>query len=117
TSGTLVQLSYGVAQPGSYSGHVMPFSQATDASDYNAVAFRVRGGNGEEHVKIGIGDSGNQEQKALVSQFLPGGITTSWQNVVVPLNVFTTVNRKAINHIVIAFENQLGAETGSVEMD
>src|SRR5205085_2350939 len=97
--------------------HVMPFSQPAMASDYNALAFQVRGGRGGEHVKIGIGDSSNQEQKVLVSQFLPGGITTAWHTVMVPLNVFTTVNRSAVTRIVVAFENQLGAESGSLELD
>ena len=87
------------------SGYVAPFAQPLDVTSYNALILVLRGGFSNEHVKVGIGDSADHEQKVLASQFVAGGMGVEWQAVMVPLRAFTTINRRAVTRVVIAFEN------------
>lgn len=115
--GEKLRLDYNVAAESSYAGYVTSLEHA-DVRPHNQISFRIRGAAGGERVKIGLHDSLGNEPKRLISQFLPGGITTAWQQVVMPLDVFTELaNLSDMTSLVIAFENGIGSGQGTVYVD
>ena len=69
-----LHLAYDVRASGGFAGYVAPFAQPLDVTSYNALILVLRGGFSNEHVKVGIGDSADHEQKVLASQFVAGGM-------------------------------------------
>ncbi len=62
-----------------------------DASQWHAIAFRVRGQSGGEDLLVKLSDAewaAKQDSVpvGLVSDLLPGGITTDWREVQIPLS-------------------------------
>jgi RHS repeat-associated protein len=112
-----IRLVYDVLATSSYAGYSTLLRQA-NVTPYNAVAFLIKGARGGEKVKIGLRDSSGNEPKIVLSQYLPRGITTSWQKVTIPLAAFTRVtNWSSMESFVIAFENRIGSESGTIYLD
>ena len=61
-----------------------------DLTDFEAVTFKVKGGKGGEQFKVKLADEKFQDEgdtpaKISINNVLPGGVTTEWQEVVIPL--------------------------------
>lgn len=83
---------------------------------YKALSFWVRGASGGETFEINLRASGGVESdwRPHITHFLPAGITTSWQKVVVPvaalISGFSPTNAQQIDGIVFNFRNLCPAE-------
>jgi hypothetical protein len=112
-----LKLVYNVTTPNSFAGYSTPLGRA-NLDPYSFITFLVRGAAGGERMKVGLKDASGNEIKIPLSDYLPGGVTTSWQKVAVPLYAFAGLaSRSAIESFVIAFENAIGSERGTVFID
>lgn len=113
----LLQLDYNALSTDSYAGYATSLGQV-DLTQYSLVSLMVKGANGGEVAKIGLRDSSGNEPKIVLSEYLPQGITTSWQKVRIPLAVFTRVaNGSSMERFVIAFENRVSSGVGTIYLD
>ena len=86
-----------------------------DASDFEYLSFWVRGESGGETLDVQLADkTWIRKQDSLrlgeISDFLPGGITTSWQEVLVPLHSRGGLNLKELGGLTLNFRS-LGKAT------
>lgn len=72
-------------------------------SNYSTLSFWVIGTSGLETFRVGLKDLSGQETKLNVTEFLEKGITTAWQKVIVPLEVFSNVNLEQVDNLSITF--------------
>jgi hypothetical protein len=116
--GEALKLVYDVTTPNSFAGYSTPLARA-NLDLYSFLTFFVRGAAGGERIKVGLKDASGNEIKIPLSDYLPGGVTTSWQKVAVPLDAFAGLtSRSAIESFVIAFENAIGGSgRGAVFID
>ena len=64
-----------------------------DLTKYNTLAFLVKGAEGGEMFEIGMNDAISHKREdsvyiGSINRYLPGGITTEWQLVTIPLSDF-----------------------------
>jgi len=120
-----LELSYDVSTAGGnvYFLDYFPGVSA-DLSTYKYLSFWVRGELGGESFWVGLGnDTPWFETKVQVGDWLPNGITTAWQKVVIPLKVFAnsnaSFNAATIKKFVVVMDNnsQPGLQTGKVYLD
>ncbi len=76
-----------------------------DLSPFVSVSFRVRGAKGGESFEIGMADEnwmiiGDSLKAGPVEKYLPGGVTTEWQRVEIPLRDFGALNLTRMGSIV-----------------
>ncbi|NQU73664.1 MAG: hypothetical protein HQ547_03020 [Candidatus Omnitrophica bacterium] len=86
-----------------------------DLSGFKAASFMVKGKTGGEKFEIGMADKnwgiiGDSLKAGGVAKYLPGGITTEWQEVVVPLEDFGLLDFSQMGSFVINF-NEKGKGT------
>ncbi len=67
-----------------------PVRQYVDATDYEFLSFRIKGTLGAEQFTVKLADERQIEKEdaialGTIDEFLPGGVTTDWQEVLVPL--------------------------------
>ncbi len=79
-----------------------------DLSRYDAVSFMVRGERGGETFELGMADRnwiniGDSLKAGAVSKYLPGGVSTQWQRVSIPLKDFGTLDFSDMGAFVINF--------------
>ncbi len=79
-----------------------------DLSWYDRVSFRVRGEKGGEMFEIGMADRnwltiGDSVKAGPIGKYLPGGITTEWQEVIIPLSDFGLLDFAQMGSFVINF--------------
>ncbi|PIQ82996.1 MAG: hypothetical protein COV76_00650 [Candidatus Omnitrophica bacterium CG11_big_fil_rev_8_21_14_0_20_64_10] len=95
-SGRSLKLSFDKRAAG-WCGYYTLFNQIDgayfDMSPYKAIAFWVRGGKGAESFEIGMADRswltiGDSVKAGPIEKYLPKGVTTRWQEVVIPLADF-----------------------------
>lgn len=112
-----LSISYNTADSGSWAGYYT-LTGGLDARRYDALTFMVKGGLGSEILKVGLRDSAGHESKINLPEYLPQGVSTSWQRVVIPLTTFGgSVDLSSLENISIVFENQIGSGEGSVYID
>lgn len=90
-----------------------------DLSKYATLTFMIKGKSGGEAFEIGLNDTiSNKREDAVIIgsiyRYLPEGITTDWQKVVIPLNDFFGSNLSKVYSLVIHF-NEIG--TGAFWID
>lgn len=90
-----------------------------DVTPFNAVQFDVRGAAGGEHLELGMADQEWMVKEDSVkagdlSFYLPGGITTKWQRVTIPLADFSRLQLTEIGSL--AFNAPVPGE-GAVWID
>ena len=84
-----------------------------DISNYNALSFLVKGEKGKEKFEIGLKDFEafyNELDATIagpVSRYLPNGITTEWQVVIIPLDHFPNLDLANTVSLILLF-NELG---------
>ena len=74
-------------------GAYLEFHSSKDMSAYENLVFWVKGKNGGENFKIGVGD-GESETFLPITDYIT--ITTEWQKVSIPLNDFAGVNLSSV---------------------
>ncbi len=86
-----------------------PHKTYLDTGEYSHLSFWVRGKNGGEKFRIKLADDAwDARQDGLdvgpVSLFLPGGITREWQEVLIPFQAFSALDRKAMSSLTFDFQ-------------
>jgi hypothetical protein len=86
-----------------------------DISNYSTLTFMIKGKTGQEAFEIGLNDtvSNKREDAVMVGsiyRYLPGGLTTDWQRVVVPLEDFFGSDLSRVYSLVFHY-NELGKGT------
>ncbi|MCM8812298.1 MAG: hypothetical protein NC910_04540 [Candidatus Omnitrophica bacterium] len=79
-----------------------------DLTPYKNVSFWVRGEKGGETFEIGMADKswltiGDSVKAGMVDRYLPQGVTTQWQEVVIPLSDFGKLDWTQMGSFVINF--------------
>lgn len=77
-----------------------------DLSGYKSVAFMIRGARGGEKFEIGMADKswviiGDSLKAGSIDKYLPKGVTTEWQEVVIPLEDFGQLDLTQMGSFVI----------------
>ena len=80
-----------------------------DLGGYKNLVFWIKGRCGDEKVYVGIKDDCWFEHKLDINRYLPDGITTYWQQVIIPLDDFSDIyNWASLNNFSITFNNSYG---------
>src|SRR5688572_20405546 len=67
---------------------------AEDLSSATALEFWIRSSAGSPSLTLSLADSSGASSAALpLSSYLPGGVSTSWQKVSVPMSAISGVNK------------------------
>ena len=112
-----VWLDYDVSATSSYAGYYSLLKGA-NLTPYNAVTFMIKGATGGEKARVGLRDNSLNETKIVIGEYLPGGITTSWQRVTIPLVAFTRVTDcSGMENFNVDFENRIDSGTGTIYLD
>jgi hypothetical protein len=79
-----------------------------DLSEFDKVSFMVKGAKGGENFEIGMADKnwviiGDSLKGGTIGDYLPGGVTTEWQEVVIPLSNFGLLDLTEMGSFVINF--------------
>lgn len=82
-----------------------------DLSQYATMSFWIKGAAGGEAFEIGMNDviSNKREDAVIVGsiyRYLPGGVTTEWQEVRVPLSDFFGVDLARVYSVVLNFNEE-----------
>lgn len=81
SAGKSLQLTYNVSRANSYAGYVSNLGGASTAS-YNYLSFWVKGAAGGEFFKITLSsnsaDANRNKASVYITDYLQGGVTTSW---------------------------------------
>ena len=120
--GRSLQLSYKKANSG-WCGFYTLLNQIDgefyDLSKYHSVSFMVKGEKGGENFEIGMADKrwiliGDSLKAGKITKYLPGGVTTDWQKVTVPLKDFGKLDLSQMGSFVINFHEK---EKGIITID
>ena len=82
-----------------------------DLSPYKSVSFMVKGKTGGERFEIGMADKnwliiGDSLKAGTIDKYLTGGVTTKWQEVVIPLEDFGLLDFSEMGSFVINFNEK-----------
>ncbi|MBU4488992.1 MAG: PKD domain-containing protein [Candidatus Omnitrophica bacterium] len=115
--GYSMQLDYDVLYGSSFAGYWTAFNNM-DLSMYNTLEFWIRGAAGGEKFTFYLKDFHGNESKLDIANYLPDGITTSWQKVTIPLSDFKgIVTWNEMDSFVITFEGMIGSGQGRIYID
>jgi len=121
-SGKSMRLDYNKGGTG-WSGYYSLLNQVDgewfDLSEFDKVSFMVKGKKGGEEFELGLADRnwviiGDSLKAGSVNKYLPGGVTTEWQEVVIPLENFGLLDLAEMGSFVINFNVK---QTGSIWVD
>lgn len=90
-----------------------------DLSEFDRVSFMIKGAKGGEDFEIGMADKnwviiGDSLKGGSVTNYLPDGVTTEWQEVVIPLADFGLLDLTEMGSFVINFNKK---QSGTVWID
>lgn len=113
-----LKLDYDVsASSESYAGY---FSQlgGEDLSGYTSISFWVKGTVGGAFFKVELKNNNTDDNRnhaaVYVTDYLDGGVTTSWQEVTIPFHNFVNLdNWNNMTELVFVFENYQSVTNGS----
>ncbi|HRZ67318.1 MAG TPA: carbohydrate binding domain-containing protein, partial [Candidatus Omnitrophota bacterium] len=90
-----------------------------DLSKYGEISFWVKGEKGGEVFRVGIKDSSHFEDKIDIRDLLPGGVTTQWQKITIPLSDFKSLkNWFDMDNFSVTFRNDYGQPfSGTIYLD
>jgi hypothetical protein len=109
-TGNSLALGYYIASP-SPVGWAGMWTTLEDGSllYYNSVSMWVKGSLGE-NFQVGLGD-GTNETKVELTDYLPGGASTTWQKVTIPFAAFTDIqNWGNMYNLSITFIQELSPQ-------
>lgn len=105
-------LDYDVSAANQFVGY-FTYLPSLNLTNYTTLDLLMRGEQGGEQVRIGLRNSQNIEQFVSVGDLLPGGLTTAWQWVQIPLSSFAPVmDLTDIESMSFFFTNSDGAPQG-----
>ena len=110
-------LRYDVSAANQFAGYftALAATGVQDVSGYNTLNLLVRGDVGGEQLLVGLKDSTGLEPKINIGDVLPGGVTTEWRWVQIPLAAFpANLDRSRLTSLSLSFaQNQQRAGQGS----
>jgi len=102
-------ITYGVDGSGKESGWYTTLKNY-DARVHPYISFWIKGASGGEKVYAGLKDNvTSTEYKVSVSAYLPSGINTSWQEVIIPLSHFSGVDLSKLSNFSLSFNDSYGS--------
>lgn len=105
-------LDYDVSAANQFAGY-FTYLPSLNLTNYTTLDLLVRGEQGGEQVRIGLRNSQDVEQFISVGDLLPGGMTTAWQWVQIPLSSFAPLmDLTDIESMSFFFTNGDGAPQG-----
>lgn len=105
-------LDYDVSADKQLAGY-FTYLPALNLTNYTTLDLLIRGEQGGEQVRIGLRNNQDIEMFISVGDLLPGGITTEWQWVQVPLSSFAPLmDLTTIESMSFFFTNSDGAPKG-----
>ncbi len=117
--GKCLKLDYNVEEPNSFFWYCSKLGEE-NLNSYNGLTFYVRGENGGEYFKVelktrAIANQGGRSNAHLyITDYLDGGVTTSWQKVVIPFKNFANItNFNYMKELTIVFEEYQSGANGS----
>ncbi|MCD6460322.1 hypothetical protein J7L67_06605 [bacterium] len=121
-SGKSMRLDYNKQGTG-WSGYYSLLNQIDgewfDLSEFDKVSFMVKGKKGGEEFEIGLADRnwviiGDSLKAGSIDKYLPNGVTTQWQEVVIPLEDFGLLDLTEMGSFVINFNTK---QKGTIWID
>lgn len=107
-------LDYTVTEAEQFAGYFTQLPQS-DLHSYTTLNLLVRSAQGGEQFLVGLRDSHGFEPRLSVGDLLPGGITTDWQWVQIPLTSFSgNLDRASVETISFTFFNSYAPSSGRV---
>jgi len=90
-----------------------------DLTKYKSVSFMIKGEAGGELFELGMGDRnwitiGDSLKAGSIQKYLPKGVTTEWQEVLIPLSDFGKLDLRQMGSFVINFNKK---QKGTVYID
>ncbi len=81
-----------------------------DLSNYDKISFYVKGETGGEDFELGMADSnwitiGDSIKAGQITKYLSNGITTEWQNAIIPLKDFGNLDFSQMGAFVMNFNS------------
>ncbi len=112
-----LKLDYNVSASASYAGY-WSLLEEENLSGYTSISFWVKGTTGGEFFKIELKNNStnpNRNRAAVyVTDYLDGGVTTSWQKVTIPFHNFVNLDSwNDMKELVFVFENSQSVTNGS----
>jgi len=112
-----LKLDYNVSTSASYAGY-WSLLGGENLSIYSSISFWVKGTAGGEFFKIELKNNStdNNRKSAIVyvTDYLDGGVTTSWQEVTIPFHNFVNLDSwNNMKELVFVFENYQSVTNGS----
>jgi len=107
-----LQLDYNVTEAGQFAGYFTQLPQS-DLRGYTTLNLLVRGEVGGEQLLVSLRDANGYEPRVSVGDLLPGGLTTTWQWVQIPLASFNAkLDRSAITTLSFSFFQSYAPTSG-----
>jgi len=112
-----LKLNYNVIASASYAGYYSKL-EGENLSGYTSISFWVKGTIGGEFFKVELknnsADSNRNHAAVYVTDFLDGGVTTSWTEVTIPFHNFVNLDGwNNMKELVFTFENSQAVMNGS----
>jgi len=112
-----LKLDYDVSETASYAGY-RSLLGGENLSVYTSISFWVKGTVGGEFFKVELKNNStdpNRNRAAVyVTDYLDGGVTTSWQEVTIPFHNFVNLDDWTdMTELVLVFENSQSVTNGS----
>ena len=107
----VMKITYNVPSNGNFSGITIGLGNRNYQNNTH-LSFKIRGNAGGEVLKFKL-ESPQGTTELFVSTFLSAGITTSFQEVRVPLSSFTAVNFSTVTVFTMMAQNDTGINSGS----
>ncbi len=119
TPGKCLQLTYNVADSGTYAGYSSKLGPSNIAA-YTAISFWVKGAVGGEFFKVELKNANtnvNTNHAAVyVTDYLDSGITTAWQQVTIPLHNFANISDwSSATEFCVTFESDQSGIVGAAK--
>lgn len=107
----VMKVTYNVPSNGNFSGITIGLGNRNYQNNTH-FSFKIRGDAGQEVLKFKL-ESPQGTTELFISTFLSAGITTSFQEVRVPLSSFTAVNFTTVTVFTLLAQNDTGINSGS----
>lgn len=113
-----LKLDYDVSASASYAGY-WSLLGGENLSGYTSISFWVKGTAGGEFFKVELknnsADPNRKRAAVYVTDYLDGGVTTSWQEVIIPFHNFVNLDSWSnMKELVFVFENSQSVTNGSL---
>lgn len=105
-------LDFNVAAAGQFAGYYTELTKL-DSTAYTTLDLLVRGETGGEQLLVGLRDGSDFEPRLSVGDFLPGGVTTAWRWVQIPLHAFgPQLDRAVLTSLSLTFDHAYAPASG-----